>query len=214
MKRRDFSAQLALGALALPWAGTARAQGAPVEGQNYVKLNQPVATAAPAGKVDVVEFFWYGCPHCYAFEPTLEAWAAKVPPNIAFRRAHVGFTALHQTHQKLYYTIETLGLVDKLHRKVFAAIHQQHRRLDKEADIAAFATENGVDANKFIEVYKSFGVQTKANQATKLSEAYKIDGVPALGVAGRYYTSVGLAGSPQGALQVVEYLARKSQSGG
>ncbi|HET9644535.1 MAG TPA: thiol:disulfide interchange protein DsbA/DsbL [Burkholderiaceae bacterium] len=214
MKRREFSVQLAVAALLPLVTRQANAQGAPVEGQNYIRLAQPVATSVPPGKVDVIEFFWYGCPHCNALEPVLEAWLKHLPPQIAFRRVHVGFTALHETHQKIFYTLEAMNLVEQLHRKVFAAIHVQHRRLDKESDIAAFATENGVDANKFMEVYKSFAVQTKARQAKQLTDAYKIDGVPALGVQGRYYTSVGLAGSQQNTLAVVEYLTKKVQAGG
>jgi thiol:disulfide interchange protein DsbA len=214
MKRREFSVQLAAAALLPLVTSQAQAQGAPVEGQNYIRLAQPVATSAPPGKVDVIEFFWYGCPHCNALEPVLEAWLKHLPPQISFRRVHVGFTALHETHQKIFYTLEAMNLVEQLHRKVFAALHVQHRRLDKESDIAAFVTENGVDANKFMEVYKSFAVQTKARQAKQLTDAYKIDGVPALGVQGRYYTSVGLAGGQQNALAVVEYLAKKVQAGG
>ena len=212
MKRRDFSAQLAAAALGLPFAGQVLAQGAPVEGQNYVRLSQPVPVPS-TGKIDVIEFFWYGCPHCFAFEPTLDAWSKKVPPDVAFRRVHVGFTALHQTHQKIFCTLEAMGLVEQMHRKVFNAIHQQHRRLDKDADIQAFMQENGVDGAKFMDVFKSFAVQTKSRQYSQLTDAYKIDGVPALGVQGRYYTSVALAGSHERALQVVEFLAQKVRTG-
>ena len=212
MKRRDFSAQLAAAALGLPFAGQVLAQGAPVEGQNYVRLSQPVPVPS-TGKIDVIEFFWYGCPHCFAFEPTLDAWSKKVPADVAFRRVHVGFTALHQTHQKIFCTLEAMGLVEQMHRKVFNAIHQQHRRLDKDADIQAFMQENGVDGAKFMDVFKSFAVQTKSRQYSQLTDAYKIDGVPALGVQGRYYTSVALAGSHERALQVVEFLAQKVRTG-
>jgi thiol:disulfide interchange protein DsbA len=212
MKRRDFSAQLlsvaALGGLPL----AARAQGGPVEGQNYVKLNQPVPVPAN-GKVDVVEFFWYGCPHCNAFEPFLDAWSKKLAPDVNFHRAHVAFSALHETHSKIFYTLETMGLVEQMHRKVFAAIHVQHKRLDKENDIEAFMTENGVDGKKFTDIFKSFAVQTKVRQAKQLSDAYKIDGVPAMGVQGRYWTNVGMGGSQEGALRVVDFLVQKVRSG-
>ena len=124
MNRRDFSAQLATFALALPLAGTARAQGAPVEGQNYIKLSQPVPMPS-TGKVSVVEFFWYGCPHCNAFEPTLEAWVKNLPPDIAFSRAHVAFSTLHETHSRIYYTLESMGLVgpDKRNNEKQNAVH-------------------------------------------------------------------------------------------
>ena len=213
MKRRDFSAQLAAAALGLPFLGSAQAQGNPVEGTHYIKLNQPVPVPAN-GKVNIVEFFWYGCPHCNAFEPSLDAWAKKLPADVNFQRAHVAFSALHETHSKIFYTLETMGLVEQMHRKVFNAIHIQHKRLDKPNDIEAFMTENGVDGKKFMEVFKSFSVQTKVRQAKQLSDAYKIDGVPAIGVQGRYWTSVGLAGSHERALAVVNFLAQKVRSGG
>jgi thiol:disulfide interchange protein DsbA len=211
MKRRDFSAQLAAAALGLPFVGSARAQGGPVEGTHYIKLNQPVPMPAN-GKINIVEFFWYGCPHCNAFEPSLDAWSKKLPPELNFQRAHVAFSALHETHSKIFYSLETMGLVEQMHRKVFNAIHMQRKRLDKESDIEAFMTENGVDGKKFIEMFKSFAVQTKVRQAKQLSDAYKIDGVPAIGVQGRYWTSVGLAGGHEQTLQVVNFLAQKAKS--
>jgi thiol:disulfide interchange protein DsbA len=212
MKRREFSSALALAGLALGATPAARAQGGFVEGKDYVKLATPVPTSTP-GKIEVVEFFWYGCPHCNAFEPQLDAWSKKVPADVAFRRVPVGFTALHETHARLFYTLEALQQVETLHRKVFAAIHQQRKRLDKEADIVAFATENGLDAAKFTEAFKSFGVATKVRQAKALTEAYKIDGVPSLGIQGRFFTSGSLAGSNDRALATTEYLigvARKT----
>ncbi len=212
MKRREFSSALALAGLALGATPAARAQGGFVEGKDYVKLATPVPTGTP-GKIEVVEFFWYGCPHCNAFEPQLDAWSKKVPADVAFRRVPVGFTALHETHARLFYTLEALQQVEALHRKVFAAIHQQRKRLDKEADIVAFATENGLDAAKFTEAFKSFGVATKVRQAKALTEAYKIDGVPSLGIQGRFFTSGSLAGSNDRALAATEYLigvARKT----
>jgi thiol:disulfide interchange protein DsbA len=179
IKRREFSANLMAAGLTLGLASTGvRAQGAPVEGQQYVRLSQPQPVLVP-GKIEVIEFFWYGCPHCYAFEPQLEA----------------------------------LGQVDAMQMKVFNAIHRDHDRLDKPADIAAFMQKNGIDGAKFTELYNSFGVQTKTRQARTLTEAYKIDGVPALGINGQYYTSGSLAGSNEGMLTVADYLIGKSHKG-
>jgi thiol:disulfide interchange protein DsbA len=212
MKRREFSSALALAGLALGATPAARAQSGFVEGKDYVKLATPVPTGTP-GKIEVVEFFWYGCPHCNAFEPQLDAWSKKLPADVAFRRVPVGFTALHETHARLFYALEALQQVETLHRKVFAAIHQQRKRLDKEADIVAFVTENGLDGAKFAEAFKSFGVATKVRQAKALTEAYKIDGVPSLGIQGRFFTSGSLAGSNDRALAATEYLigvARKT----
>ncbi len=208
MKRRDFSLQLAAAGLGAAWAGTAAAQGAPVEGTHYTKLAQPVAVSVPAGKIEVIEFFSYGCPHCFALEPTLESWAKRLPPDVVFKRVPVGFNALYENYQKIYYALEAMGQLDAMHRKVFSAIHQQRLRLDKEADIAAFMTANGIDGAKFIEHFKSFSVQTKARQAQQLMQAYKIDGVPAMAVQGRYITSGAQAGSNERALAVTDALVQ------
>jgi thiol:disulfide interchange protein DsbA len=213
MHRRDFSAAL-MGAGALVIGLPAAAQGAPVEGTHYVRLGQPLAVTAPAGKIEVVEFFWYGCPHCNAFEPMLEAWVKKLPDHVSFRRVPVAFRdEPFGTHQRIYYALEAMGQLDAMHRKVFYAIHNDRQKLDKPADIAAFMSKNGVDGAKFVEVLNSFGVQTKARQAKQLAEAYKIDGVPAIGVHGRFYTSGSLAGSPEQSLRVTDFLIERSRKG-
>jgi protein dithiol oxidoreductase (disulfide-forming) len=214
MKRRDFSKHLAGTGLGLACAGSALAQGAaPVEGQQFVRLSTPapVTLPSPDKKIEVVEFFWYGCGHCYAFEPAVEAWVKRLPPDVAFRQVPVGFAAPHQLHQKLFYALEEMGQLGALNRRVFAAIHQQNRRLSSEAEIMAFATSNGLDAAKFGEAFKSFGVNTKVNRAKQLTEAYKIDGVPAIGVNGRFYTSGSLAGSNERALAVADFLIQRSR---
>jgi thiol:disulfide interchange protein DsbA len=208
MKRREFSLQVAAVGLGSIWAGSAGAQGGPVEGTHYTKLAQPVAVAAPAGKIEVIEFFSYGCPHCYSLEPTLEAWAKRLPADVVFKRVPVGFNALYENYQKIYYALEAMGQLEPMHRKVFDVIHKQRQRLDKEADIAAFMTANGVDGAKFMELYKSFSVQAKAKQAQQLSQGYKIDGVPAMGVHGRYVTSGSQAGSNERALAVTDALVQ------
>ena len=214
MKRRDFSMHLAGSGLGLAWAGSALAQGAaPVEGQQFVRLSTPapVSLPSPDKKIEVVEFFWYGCGHCYAFEPAVEAWAKRLPPDVAFRQVPVGFALPHQLHQKLFYALEEMGQLSAMSKRVFAAIHQQNRRLSSEAEIVAFATSNGLDAAKFADAFKSFGVNTKANRAKQLAEAYKIDGVPAIGVNGRFYTSGSLAGSNERSLAVADFLVQRAR---
>lgn len=194
MKRREF---VVGSTAALALAGTSplvSAQGAFQEGKHFVRLSTPVAVSAPAGKIEVVEFFWYGCPHCNAFEPALEAWIKKLPADVAFRRVHVGFRPNFEPQQRFYAALEALGLVEQIHRKVFYAIHHQGAKLDKPEALIEFAVQNGADRAKFTEMYNSFGMQSKVRQGKLLSEAYKIDGVPALGIHGRYYTSPSLAG--------------------
>ena len=213
MQRREFSTAL-VGAGALALGLPAAAQGGPVEGTHYVRLGQPLPVTAPAGKVEVVEFFWYGCPHCNAFEPMLEAWVKKLPEFVAFRRVPVQFREEpFGTHQRIYFALETMGQLEAMHRKVFAAIHNDRLKLDKPAEIQAFMSKNGLDGAKFIEVMNSFGVQTKARQAKQLAEAYKIDGVPALGIQGRFYTSGSLAGGQDKMLVVADFLIQASRKG-
>lgn len=214
MKRREFSTQLlaaAVGATVGSATVNAQAQGEFVEGQHYVKLGQPHAVPA-GGKIEVLEFFWYGCPHCNAFEPALDGWQKKLPADVAFRRMPVAFREEpFTTHQRLYFAIESMGLVDTLHRKVFNAIHLDRARLDKLPEIVEFVTKNGVDGAKFTEVFNSFSVQTKARQAKQLAEAYRIDGVPALGIQGRFYTSGSMAGSGDRSLAVADYLIQRAR---
>jgi thiol:disulfide interchange protein DsbA len=209
MHRRDFSSCLATTAalLATGHAHAQLGQGAqPVEGRHFVRVNPAAPVGAPAGKIDVVEFFWYGCPHCNTLEPALEAWTKRLAPDVAFRRVPVGFTAVHEAHQRLYYALEAMGQLEAMHRRVFAAIHQQSQRLEREADQLAFLKAQGVDTTRFSDFARSFGVQTKMRQARQLSDAYKIDGVPTIGVHGRFYTAGSLTGSNESALAVADFL--------
>jgi thiol:disulfide interchange protein DsbA len=223
MNRREFSIN-ALGAVGVGLAGLggslpglALAQGgAPVEGTNYVRLQQQAPTVAPAGKIEVVEFFWYGCPHCNHFEPYLAAWVAKLPADVFFRRVPVAFRENpFGVHQKLYYALEAMGLIPTLHAKVFHAMHEEGLKLDKLELITDFLSKQGVDKDKFTAAFNSFGVQTKCRQAKTLMDAYKIDGVPTLGFGGQFYTSVGLAGgTPEKAIAVSDALIDKLRKGG
>ena len=187
----------------------AHAQGGPVEGTHYLRLVRPVATAAPAGRIEVIEFFWYGCPHCNAFEPALEDWVSHLPKDIAFRRVPVAFNRAAVPHQRIFCALESLGLVATLHRKVFTAIHQEHLRLDQLPEITAFMTRNGVDPTRFTAAYNSFSVQSQLRQADQLVSAYRLDAVPSLGIGGLYYTNGTLAGSNERMLAVADFLTRR-----
>jgi protein dithiol oxidoreductase (disulfide-forming) len=211
MNRRRFAIRLAAAA-ASGLSLSARAQGAPVEGRDYARLAQPLAMPA-TGKVEVFEFFGYWCPHCNAFEPTLDAWSRKLPPDVAFHRVPVAFSAPQEPYAKIYFTLEAMGLLEQMHRKVFAAIHVQHQHLDKDSEILAFMTANGVDGVKFSETYKSFTVASKFKQARQLADAYRIDGVPTLGIHGRFFTSPSLAGGAEQALRVTDQLIQRARQG-
>ena len=212
MKRREFSlsaaSAVAFSALALPVATPVMAQARQFkEGKDFKRLDKPVAPDAPAGKVDVIEFFWYSCPHCNAFEPTLDAWVKAAPKDLSIRRVPVAFNASFVPQQKLFYTLEGMGKLDALHAKVFRAIHVEKAKLAKDDEILAWVTQQGVDAAKFKEVYGSFSVANQVRRASQLQDSYGVEGVPSMGVAGKYYTDGTMAGSMQTVLQVVEYLA-------
>ena len=222
MLRRDFSAAL-LGASALPLLapGSASAQGGvPAEGRQYQRLGQPLPTAP--GKIEVIEFFWYGCPHCFVFDPTLEAWVKQLPADVTFRRLHVAFNAMVKLHQRLFFALEAMGVEAQVHSGVFNAFHIQHLDLNDEASITALVGKLGVDTTKFKAAFNSFGVNTKCLQAAKLSEEYRIDGVPTLAIGGRFVTSPAMAsaGVPglteeslgKNAVNVADYLIKLSRN--
>ncbi len=216
MKRREFSAGAAglLGAAALGLPTLARAQRKFEDGRDFKTLSKPQPTEAGAGRIEVIEFFWYSCPHCNAFEPTLVNWIKRAPADVVVRRVPVAFRDDFVPQQRLFYTLEALGRLDDLHAKVFEAIHVQRLPTNREELILAFAEKNGLDRARFQETYNSFAVQSKARRATHLQDAYQVEGVPALGVAGRYYTDAALTGTMDKALQVTEYLiaeARKAR---
>ncbi|QNP50296.1 thiol:disulfide interchange protein DsbA/DsbL [Diaphorobacter aerolatus] len=213
MKRREFSVStataVAASALTLPLSSMhAQAQArAFKEGKDYIKLKKPAATDAPAGKVEVIEFFWYSCPHCNAFEPTFEAWAKAAPANMVIRRVPVAFNATFVPQQKLYFALEAMNLLPKLHTTVFRAVHVERKALNKDEAIFEWIGQQGVDVAKFKEAYNSFNTANLLRKAGQLQEAYQVEGVPSMGVGGKYYTDGTMAGNMQSVLQVVEYLA-------
>ena len=215
MKRRDFS--VACGAAmvgttlipAVSWS-----QGKPPQaGTDYQVIGKNAPVEAPAGKIEVVEFFWYNCPHCSSFEPAFGAWLNRAPKDFAVRRVPVAFRDDFAPQQRLYYTLEAMGLVEKLHAKVYVAVHAEKQNLSKTEAIVEWIAKQGVDKTKFLEQYNSFSVATKVKRATQLQNAYKIEGVPSLGVGGRFLTDGAMAGSMERALAVVEFLADIIRSG-
>ncbi len=214
MKRRDFSVGAATSlatALVVPHV---HAQGAaPQRGTEYLPLEKPAPVEAPPGKIEVIEFFWYSCPHCNAFEPQLVEWIKRQPADVFVKRVPVAFRDDFQPQQRLFYALEAMGKLPELHHKVFLAIHGERQRLDRPDPIAAWVEKQGVDKAKFLEVYNSFTVVSKATRATQLQGAYKVQGVPSLGVAGRFYTDGTLAGGMGRALQVADYLVAELRKG-
>jgi thiol:disulfide interchange protein DsbA len=209
IRRRDLPAALA-GATALAAPLASRAQGEPIEGRHYVRLSQPLAVSAPPGKIEVIDFFWYGCPHCAAFEPALDTWARRLPDFVAFSRVPVAFRPEpFTTHQRIFYALEALGQLEAQHRRVFYAIHNDKLAMNKPTEIAAYLAPHGVDQAKFLEAFNSFSTQSKIKRANALVDGYQIDGVPAIGVHGRFYTSGAMAGSNEQSLLVADFLVQK-----
>lgn len=216
LNRREFSQALAGSALATSplWSWHAHAQSKkPEAGKDYLVVEPRAPIEAPAGKVEVVEFFGYFCPHCNAFEPALERWVKTLPGHVAFRRSHVAFNDAMAPQQRLFIALDAMGLVDKLQANVFAAIHRDKLKLSTRDEIADWAAKQGVDKAKFLEHYSSFSTATKATRLTQLQNTYKVEGVPALGVAGRFYTDGSLTGNMERALQVVDYLVAEVKAG-
>jgi thiol:disulfide interchange protein DsbA len=208
MNRRDFA--LGLGATALllqpAWAASD-----PVEGKDYTKLGSPVPVTV-AGKIEVIEFFGYWCPHCNQLEPVLEPWLKKLPPDVVFRRIPVAWQAQHVPFQKLYFALESMGAGADVHKKVFDAVHVQHLRIDNDAAIAGFAGVIGVDKTRLLDEMKGFTVASKLATANKAFGAFHVDGVPTLAINGRFLTSPEMAGGEEAALRVTEALIRKAKA--
>jgi len=175
---KKILAFLAAALVALP-LGAAAQQG------QYNEIRPPVPVEG-TNKIEVIEFFWYGCIHCYNLEPALESWIKTLPKDVEFRRVPAVFNERWGLDASIYYAMEALGLVDKLHRPLFDAVHKNRLRTDNQQEFTEWLTRQGVDAKKFVETVKSFGVRSKTRRAVQLTVQYKVDGTPAMAVHGRY----------------------------
>lgn len=181
---------------------------APTEGFEYQRIDVPVPTET-GSKVEVLELFWYGCPHCFHLEPTLEKWLKTKPANAEFRRLPAVLNDNWAIHAKVFYTAETLGVLEKLHTPLFQAYHEQNNKLKDEAAIRQVFVANGVKAEDFDRAFNSFAVDAKVRRARDLSQRFGIDGVPAIIVNGKYRTSATLTGGHQQTMEVVNFLIAK-----
>ena len=181
--------------------------GAAQAGRDYTLVDPPQPTDT-GSKIEVIEFFSYACPHCNHLEPDLEAWARKIPPNVVLHRIPVTFGRTEWVSlAKLHFALETLGEGDRLAGKVFKAVHEDHFNLNNAEACADWAVKQGLDRQKFLDAYNSFGVQTKLQRANIKAQAYAIEGVPSLIVDGRFRTSPGMAGgSNAGTFTIVDEL--------
>jgi protein dithiol oxidoreductase (disulfide-forming) len=186
------------------------------EGVNYKRLLPAQPTEVPAGQVEVLEFFWYACPHCYAIDPGVEAWLKTKPAYISFSRVPVMWNEGHRSLARLFYTLQTLGKLDQLHGEVFKEIHVHGDPLvapdpndaaGSEHMQAVFARKFGISEADFTKAYHSFAVETALQRADELGQRYRIDGVPTFVVNGKFISDVGTAGSPERLLTLVGDLA-------
>ncbi len=177
------------------------------EGLQYVPI-QPQPAVGTGNEVEVVEFFWYGCPHCRDFEPTVSQWAQSLPENVKFSQVPVMFGGAADLHAQMYYSLESMGELQRLHEKLFHAMHVQKLKLRSLAEVEAFLQENGVDIEQFSRTMNSFAVAAKVNRARALMRRYGIRGVPALVVDGRYRSGKGFA-SYQEMTEVADHMVDK-----
>jgi thiol:disulfide interchange protein DsbA len=161
----------------------------PKSGVEYVTLAQPQPVQAAGKKVEVIEFFMYHCPHCNALEPQLEQWVKKQGDNIVFKRVHLPSSGPNDPEAHLRLTLEALGKAEEFQAKVFKAWHVDHLRLNTDAAIIDWVAKNGIDRNKFLEAWNSFGVTTKLRRLPQITSDYKVDSVPTIIIDGKYQTS-------------------------
>jgi thiol:disulfide interchange protein DsbA len=190
---------------ALSWAQP----GKPAAGDEYTELKPVQPTDAPAGKIAVIEFFWYGCPHCATFAPDLAAWRKKMPADVVYIRNPVAFADGQAPHSKLYYTLEALGKVDALDKQVFDEIVVNRKPLLKPDDIADFMAARGIDRKAWVDNFNSFTVASKTTRAAQVWRSYKVDGTPSVGIDGRYLTSPSQAKGRPECLRVMDALIEK-----
>ena len=176
-------------------------------GEHY-ELISPAQPTSSKDKVEVVEMFWYGCPHCFRLEPFVERWMKKKPANVKFVRMPGVFRPSWEIHARAYFTAEILGVVDKVHRPMFDAIHEMKQRMNNEPSILALFKKHGVSEKDFKRVFRSFAVETKLRRAKDMGRRYQARGVPALIVNGKYRTSGHLAGSNSKVFKVVNQLIK------
>ncbi len=180
-------------------------------GEQYFELSTPVPVSNP-GKIEVVELFWYGCPHCYHFEPVINPWVDKLPQDVNFKRVPAMFGGAWDAHGQMFLTLEAMGVEHKVHEAVFDAIQNQRKSLTKADDMADFLATQGVDRDKFLATFNSFAIKGQVNQAKELAKKYEITGVPSMVVNGKYRFDLGSAQGPEGVLNVADQLIAKERA--
>ena len=180
------------------------------EGKHYKRIDQP--RVIESDKVEILEFFWYGCPHCYSFEPKLGEWTKNKPGNVEFVRVPATFQPLWVLHARAYYALQMLGVGEKIHLKFFSEIHNSKNYMKTLDALTVFVQKQGVDKSEFIDAMNSFTVETQVRKATKLVTDYSLNGVPAVAVNGKYLISASMAGSYDNMIKIMNYLIEKESA--
>ena len=210
---RRFLKAMAAGAAALA-AGCATRDPSkpPEEGFEYVAVARPFPNVS-AGRIEITEFFWYGCPFCAAFDPELQAWLSRQQPAVALRKVHPAMNSAWREHQRIFYTLEVLGKLDEMNARVFQALHERQMLLDTRGRIADWAVGEGLDRKRFLDAMDSPEVSARCESATGLAKAIKLQSVPSLVVNGKWMTSPTMAGTRDGTLRVADYLVARERKG-
>jgi len=199
-----------LAVLSFAWLATTALAAGYTEGKDYKALANPQPTSS-GDKIEVVELFWYGCPHCYRLEPVMEQWLANKPDDVEFVRMPAIIGPPWELLAKAFYTAEFLGVMDKIHPALFDALHKDKKKITNEAAVQSFFIEQGVSKEDFRNTYTSFAVAMKVNNARLMTQRYGITGVPTIIVNGKYNTSGSLAGSNENIIKVMAYLVNQER---
>lgn len=182
-----------------------------IEGKHYQRIAQQSTDSGD--KIEVLEFFWYGCPHCHIFDPILEKWVENKPANTEFKRVPAVFRPEWKVHARTYYSLQLMGVIDKYHGKIFNEVHKNKKRLDRLDTITDFLVAEGINKEEFMGVYNSFSVDNMVRKAIKKLQGYNISGVPAMAVNGKYLISGKEAGSYENMIRIVDFLVSKEAAG-
>ena len=197
--------------LLLPGAAMAAAQSASFrEGVDFKHI-EPEQPTASGKKIEVIEVFWYGCPHCFHFQPYIEQWARKLPADVDYVRMPAILNASWETGARAFYTAEALGVLDRVHEPIYDAIHEKRQRLTSEGAFAKFFTGFGVDEQDFHKTFNSFAVDSKVRRAQQMTRRYRVEGTPSVVINGRWLTGPGMTGSYEKLLQVMDFLIAKER---
>lgn len=208
IRRSLFALSLVLGPAFLAFADADHKEGP------FNKLAQP-QPVQDKGKIEIIEFFWYGCPHCNQLEPMIEAWEKTLPKDVSFRREHILWESRRDTrgHARLFATLRAMGLLAQHQRAAFDAVHAKGLKLQDEKAAYAWAEARGIDRAKFEATYKSFGVETQLSRAKQMTDSYRIDGVPKFVINGKFSTSPHQAGNEQKMFAVIDSLVKQERGG-